>query len=138
MDQLDFRIQTQVTRLQRLLPPSSVAAYRQVAERIRFRLPFLLASPDWERNLLREVRSELTLQQALTQAQTLLSSYPAIGPTIAAILAVIAALMILIGQIQGKESEAALEKLRKAASKLLPEVERERDESLAPIRHRPR
>jgi Na+-transporting methylmalonyl-CoA/oxaloacetate decarboxylase gamma subunit len=129
VDQLERRLQRQIQRLQRLLPPAEIEGCKRVAVTISRRLPTLLASRDWETRLTGEIRAALAS-----------AAVPIVGPIIAAILLVLAAVIVLIGQIvaKNKEDEAAAkekkQKLRYAMQRPLAEVERERDEAFVPRR----
>ena len=121
MDHLEMRIQVQVNRLQRLLPPVTYSRCQQAAWMIQRRLPALLAVPDWEANLLREIRRELSPQAP----QRLM---------ITAITPVIAAVIILINNIKAKSNEhnaaARKEKLNTLVSKIIVKLERQQDEAM--------
>jgi hypothetical protein len=113
----DWQLQSQVSRLQRHLPASTIDACNRVAWRVRWRLPSLLASRDWEATLLREVRRELAFQLGVPAGQVI----------VAAILAVIAAVMIIIGQTLSKEEEqhGTKEKVKEATTNVFAAGARE-------------
>ena len=119
MEHLEMHIQAQVIRLQRLLPPATYTSCQQVAWRIQWRLPALLAAPDWEANLLREIGREL-------------HSPSPHGPMIMSIPLVSAAVIILIGQIMAKAKEdradAMKEKLDRLVSRILVKLEQQKYE----------
>lgn len=133
MDRLEARLQTQVTRLQRILQPATTAACKEIAARMQPRLPALLASPNWEANLQAEVRREAEVHAFG-------------GSIIAAVLMVIAAILVLIGEVlqkakedqaaaKEKELQAMKDKLEKAIGGPLADAERKSDQELTA--HRP-
>jgi uncharacterized glyoxalase superfamily protein PhnB len=145
LDHLEERLQTQVNRFQRLLPPETTIACQRVASKIQESLPSLLASPGWQDNILLEVRQELALQSTDQDSANDVRKTPPTGLIIAAVLLTAAAIIGLIrslleqgqeGQEQGQDNDLAAmkEKIVRALSPLLSQVEAEEDEAFFPGR----
>ena len=135
-EDFELRLQTQGNRLRRLLPPETNIACEQAASRILEGLQTRLASPDWEENLLREIRRELANHQRdLPDVQ---DTEPT-GPIVAAALSTAAAVIALISKLMDKadddrdeprvkELEEMKEKLTRVVALPISWVERQPDE----------
>ena len=114
----------QWARLQRGLSQKSMAGCRKAADRLAPRLGALLKGPQWESQMFRAIEDELKqvgvypdrppapgpgCAAASGADGAAVATLPGIGPMIAAVLALVAAVIVLIGQIiaKGLEDQAA-------------------------------
>lgn len=113
----DLATDARIRRLERRLPPATLAACHRVAWRMRWRLPDLLACPDWQAALVREARTQLALEPGVVGKQ----------PIIAALLMVIVAVIMIVAAVTTSEKtqqQQTEEKLKQTAQSLLDDAER--------------